>query len=54
MAEAQDDRMTYTQSIKVGSTYKNPWGDGHIPSKRAAIYFLTKSNLSNVPGEEVS
>ncbi|CAB4011288.1 N-acyl-phosphatidylethanolamine-hydrolyzing phospholipase D-like [Paramuricea clavata] len=52
MAEAQSDRMIYTQSIKVGSTYKNPWGDGDIPSKRAAIYFLTESNLSNVPGEE--
>jgi hypothetical protein len=55
MAEAsQDDGMRYTHSTKVGSVYKNPWGDGDIPSFLSARHFLTEKNLSNVPGKDVS
>ena len=55
MAEGgQGTEMTYTKSVKEGSVYKNPWGDGSIPSWLAARHFLTEKNLSNVPGKEVS
>ena len=55
MAEGGHDHgMIYTKSIKEGNVYKNPWGDGDIPSFLAARHFLTEQNLSNVPGKEVS
>ena len=49
-----ESNMKYTASIKAGSVYQNPWGDGHIPSLLSARHFLTHPNRSNVPGKEVS
>lgn len=55
MAEGGHDvEMMYTKCIKEGAVYKNPWLDGNIPSFFEARHFLTESNLSNVPGKEVS
>ena len=47
------DAMKCQPSVKIGSVYQNPWGDGKIPSFLDARYFLWEKNESNVPSNEV-
>ena len=51
--EIDKDGMKYQHSVKIGSVYQNPWGDGKIPSFRDARHFLWEKNQSNVPSSEV-